>query len=224
MGKNKEVDQAIQQLFFFLLLIEREKNPRQSFHAPGLLPLFNIHPRFSLKSHLLWLPDSSSSTVFFFFLPLPHHPSKSPCAIRLDGGGWCGNPLSGDRQFPGPFSTSHIILSPPPRSLLIINTSEQWPDILFLLRILSVRRHAMEYWCRPSPLDIWYVRAFNMPVTQSSLDLAFISVVCPALTSSPAYSLFLLGCFEYWGSQEKPLVHCITPFCFYSGPSLFLPL
>jgi hypothetical protein len=67
MGKNKEVDQAIQQLFFFLLLIEREKNPRQSFHAPGLLPLFNIHPRFSLKSHLLWLPDSSSSTVFFFF-------------------------------------------------------------------------------------------------------------------------------------------------------------
>lgn len=186
---------------------------------------FSIYTQDSLSS-----PISSGSLIlqvqlFFFFFPTSPPPSLQ-VSLCYKVGRWRLMWESIVRRQ----TVSRTILYiphhpfPPPRSLLIINTSEQWPDILFLLRILSVRRHAMEYWCRPSPLDIWYVRAFNMPVTQSSLDLAFISVVCPALTSSPAYSLFLLGCFEYWGSQEKPLVHCITPFCFYSGPSLFLPL
>lgn len=80
----------------FLVLIERETNPRQSFHAPKL-PLSHTHPAsrpgFCLKSHLLWFPDSSGSTVSSACPPLSLHLSLF-CSV-----GWrrlrCGNPLPG---------------------------------------------------------------------------------------------------------------------------------
>lgn len=77
-----------------------------------------------------------------------------------------------------------------------------------------------------NPCRIFDMSAFNMPAAQPCLGLAFTSAVCPALTSSPIYSL-LLSPWMPWvlcipGETTSPLY---PPFCFYSSRSpVFAPV